>query len=108
LHITQGYALLYSAYTKNMTTTQLKNSILSYPNCSVRVRDGFINNVHLHVELTYFILMLKNKKGVNMAEDVDCVNIKNRYVEILKAIETGKFDLVGKMEYNNFSNLKKS
>jgi hypothetical protein len=81
-----------------MTTTQLKTTILSYTNCSVRLRDGFINNVHLHVELTYSILMLKNKKGINMAEDVDCVNIKNRYVEILKAIETGKFEGVGEME----------
>jgi hypothetical protein len=93
---------------KNMTTTQLKTTILSYPNCSIRVKDGFINNVHLHVELTYSILMLKNKKGVNMAEDVDCINIKSRYVEILKAIETGKFEGVGRMEYNGFSNLKKA
>jgi hypothetical protein len=89
-----------------MTTTQLKNSILSYTNCSVRVKDGFINNVHLHVELTYSILMIKHAKGINMAEDVDCINIKSRYVEILKAIETGKFEGVGEMEYNGFSNLK--
>jgi hypothetical protein len=91
-----------------MTTTQLKTTILSYPNCSVRVKDGFINNVHLHVELTYSILMLKNKKGVNMANDKECVQIKDRYVQILKAIESGNFDLVGKMDYNHFSNLKKS
>lgn len=89
-----------------MTTTQLKTTILSHPNCSVRVTDGFINDVHLHLELTYSILMIKRAKGIDMANDNECVQIKDRYVEILKAIETGKFEGVGEMEYKGFSNLK--
>ena len=89
-----------------MTTTQLKNSILSYKNCSVEVTDGFINDVHLHVELTYSILMLKHSKGVDMANDKECVKIKDRYVEILKAIESNQFAEVGNMVYKEFSNLK--
>lgn len=89
-----------------MTTTQLKNSILSYPNCSVELSDCFVNDVHLHVELTYSILMIKHAKGINMANDRECVQIKDRYVEILKSIETGKFEGVGQMEYKEFGNLK--
>ena len=91
-----------------MTTTQLKNSILSYPNCSVDITDEFINDVHLHVELTYSILMLKHSKGVDMTNDKECVQIKDRYIEILKKIETGKFEGVGLKKYNEFSNLKKA
>ena len=90
-----------------MTTTQLKNSILSYQNCSVEVTDGFINDVHLHVELTYSILMVKHAKGVDMANDKECVQIKDRYVEILKKIETGKFDGVGLKKYVSFSSYYK-
>ena len=89
-----------------MTTTQLKNSILSHPNCSVEVTDGFINDVHLHVELTYSILMLKHAKGVDMSKDRECVQIKDRYVEILDKIESNQFAEVGNMVYKEFSNLK--
>ena len=89
-----------------MTTTQLKNSILSHSNCSVEVMDGFINDVHLHVELTYSILMIKHAKGIDMANDRECIQIKDRYVEILNKIETGKFEGVGLKKYKEFSNLK--
>lgn len=89
-----------------MTTTQLKNSILSYPNCSVELLDCFINDVHLHVELTYSILMLKHSKGVDMANDRECVQIKDRYAEILKKIESNQFAEVGNMVYKEFSNFK--
>lgn len=86
-----------------MTTTQLKNAILSHQNCSVELSDCFINDVHLHVELTYSILMLKHSKGVDMAKDRECVQIKDRYVEILKKIEKGDFAEVGSKKYGSFS-----
>jgi hypothetical protein len=50
--------------------------------------------------------MIKHAKGINMANDRECVQIKDRYVEILKSIETGKFEGVGQMEYKEFGNLK--
>lgn len=90
-----------------MTTTQLKTAILSYPNCSVELSDCFVNDVYLHVELTYSILMVKHSKGVDMANDRECVQIKDRYVEILEKIKSNQFAEVGVKKYSSFSALCK-